>query len=199
MRLAGPVRKEPIRFGRLPSVHRAGRKLDQGDRRVQRHVLDCVQAVLLDGSKPVDPRAASPGISMISDLEMKRINLEFSANLARLARMLHEDERACRHLLHLACEYLALPRLRPARCDELLDPLLGLTSLRMFRFSILPTARRKPSTRYGEASSTGRRTAGRPMSLSRSSRKSSVAAGVNRLMRRSLCRQSTARCRPVQY
>ena len=30
---------------------------------------------------------------MISDHEMKRINLEFSANLARLIRMLHEDER----------------------------------------------------------------------------------------------------------
>lgn len=67
---------------------------------------------------------------MISDSEMKRINLEFSANLARLIRMLHEDERACRGLLDLACEYLAIPRLRPARCDELLDALLGLTSLR---------------------------------------------------------------------
>ena len=89
-------------------------------------------AVLLDERKPVDPRAAVPGISMISDLEMKRINLEFSANLARLVRMLHQDERGCRGLLHLACKYLAMPRMRLARCDELLDPLLGLTSLRFW-------------------------------------------------------------------
>jgi len=88
--------------------------------------------VLLDDRKPVDPRAASPGISMISDSEMKRINLEFAANLARLVRMLHEDESHCRGLLHLACEYLAMPRLRPARCDELLSPLLELTSPRFW-------------------------------------------------------------------
>ena len=55
--------------------------------------------------------------------------------LARLIRMLHEDERGCRRLLHLACEYLAMPRLRPARCDELLNPLLGLTSLRFWNLA----------------------------------------------------------------
>ncbi len=89
-------------------------------------------AVLLDERKPIDPRAVSPGISMISDSEMKRINLEFCANLARLVRMLHEDERGCRGMLHLASENLTMPRLLPARCDELLDLLLGLTSLRFW-------------------------------------------------------------------
>jgi hypothetical protein len=48
-------------------------------------------AVLLDEHKPLDPRIGSVEISMISDSEMKRINLEFSANLARLIRMLHEE------------------------------------------------------------------------------------------------------------
>jgi hypothetical protein len=62
-------------------------------------------------------------ISMISDSEMRRINLEFSANLSRLMRLLHEDERGCLRLLHLACEHLAMPRLRPGRCAELLDAL----------------------------------------------------------------------------
>ena len=38
-------------------------------------------AVLLDEHKLPDPRIGSPGISMIADSEMKRINLECSANL----------------------------------------------------------------------------------------------------------------------
>ena len=56
-------------------------------------------AVLLDESKPLDPRARSPEISMISDNEMKRINIEFSFNLARLIQMLHEDEERFYRLL----------------------------------------------------------------------------------------------------
>ena len=73
-------------------------------------------AILLDEHKPLDPRIGSAEISMISDPEMKRINLEFSANLARLICMLHEDEEGCYRLLRLAHQHLAMPRLRPRRC-----------------------------------------------------------------------------------
>jgi hypothetical protein len=85
-------------------------------------------AVLLDEHKPLDPRIGSVEISMISDSEMKRINLEFSANLARLIRMLHEDEAGCYRLLHLAHQHLAMTRLRPRQCAELLHAFHGLTS-----------------------------------------------------------------------
>jgi hypothetical protein len=85
-------------------------------------------AVLLDEQKPLDPRVGSADISMISDPEMKRINLEFSANLARLIRMLHEDEGGCYRLLHLSYQHLAMPRFRGRQCAELLDAFYGLTS-----------------------------------------------------------------------
>jgi hypothetical protein len=85
-------------------------------------------AVLFDEHKHVDPRVESSGISMISDPEMKRINLEFSANLARLIHMLHKDERGCYRLLHLAHDRLAMPRLRHKPCAEFLDALRALTS-----------------------------------------------------------------------
>jgi hypothetical protein len=85
-------------------------------------------AVLLDEHKPLDPRVGLAEISMISNPEMKRINLEFSANLARLIRMLHEDEGGCHRLLHLSYQHLAMPRLRGRRCAELLDAFYGLTS-----------------------------------------------------------------------
>ena len=48
---------------------------------------------------------------------MKRINLEFSANLARLIRM-----------LHLAHHHFAVSRLRLRQCTEILDAFRGLTS-----------------------------------------------------------------------
>src|SRR5437867_3433069 len=85
-------------------------------------------AVLLDEHKPLDPRIGSAEISMISDPEMRRINLEFSANLARLICMLHEDEGGCYRLLSLAHQHLAMPRLRPRKCTELLDAFHALTS-----------------------------------------------------------------------
>jgi len=85
-------------------------------------------AVLLDEHKPLDPRIGSAEISMISDPEMKRINLEFLANPARLINTLREDERGCYRLLQLAHQYLAMPRYRPGRCAELLDAFRGLTS-----------------------------------------------------------------------
>jgi hypothetical protein len=84
--------------------------------------------VLLDEHKPLDPRIGSKGISMISDPEMKRINLEFSANLERLVRMLHEDEQGCYRLLQRAHAYLGMPRHRSGQCRELLDVFQGLTS-----------------------------------------------------------------------
>ena len=65
---------------------------------------------------------------MIADSEMKRINLEFSSNLARLIRMLHEDEAGCYRLLHLAQQHLAMPRLCVRQCAEPLDAFHLLTS-----------------------------------------------------------------------
>jgi hypothetical protein len=74
-------------------------------------------AVLLDEGKPLDPRIASLEISMVADSEMKRINIEFSSNLARLVPMLHDDEAGCYLLLHLAYQYLPTPRLRFHQCS----------------------------------------------------------------------------------
>jgi hypothetical protein len=85
-------------------------------------------AVLLDEHKPLDPRVEKAEISMISDSEIKRINLEFSANLARLIRLLHEDQGSCYRLLGLAYHHLAMPRFRFRQCPEILDVFDGLTS-----------------------------------------------------------------------
>jgi hypothetical protein len=43
-------------------------------------------AVLMDKTKPLDPRAKQSTASMISEDEMKRINIEASSNLAQLLR-----------------------------------------------------------------------------------------------------------------
>ncbi len=83
-------------------------------------------AVLLDEHKPFDPRIGSPGISMIADSEMKRINLECSSNLARLIRMLHEEEVGCYRLIHLAQQNLPMPRFRFRRS---MDPFEALQRL----------------------------------------------------------------------
>jgi hypothetical protein len=85
-------------------------------------------AVLLDESKPLDPRIASPEISMVAGSEMKRINIEFSSNLARLVRMLQDDEAGCSHLLHLAHQYLPVPRLRFRQCPDSFESLQLLSS-----------------------------------------------------------------------
>ena len=87
----------------------------------------------LDGSFPAvqyAPQfAAGGGFSTVIDgINLNRINLEFSANLERLLRMLHEDERGCYRLLHLSYRHLPMPQLRGRPCAELLDLLLGLTS-----------------------------------------------------------------------
>ncbi len=78
-------------------------------------------AALLDEHKPPDPRIGSPGISMIADSEMKRINLECSSNLASLIRMLHQDEVGCHHLLHLAQQNLPMPKVRKTSCCFFFD------------------------------------------------------------------------------
>ena len=85
-------------------------------------------AVLLDESKPLDPRAQLPEFSMISDNEMKRINIEFSFNLALLIQLLHEDEERFYRLLCLSYRYLPLPQMRSFRSTRILDSLIGLTS-----------------------------------------------------------------------
>ena len=85
-------------------------------------------AVLLDEHKPPDPRIGLPGISMIADSEMKRINLECSSNLARLIRMLHEDEVGCYRLLHLAQQNLPMPRFRFRLSSDPFEALQRLVS-----------------------------------------------------------------------
>jgi hypothetical protein len=85
-------------------------------------------AVLLDERKPPDPRIASLEISMIADSEMKRINLECSSNLARLIRMLHENEADWRRLLQRARQNLPMPRFRFRQCADPFEALERLVS-----------------------------------------------------------------------
>jgi hypothetical protein len=72
-------------------------------------------AVLMDCTKPIDPRAREPLTSMISEQEMKRINIEASSNLARLLRMWYEDEDKCFDTLRRAYEWLPMPQRRVKR------------------------------------------------------------------------------------
>jgi len=65
---------------------------------------------------------------MIANSEMKRINLECSSNLARLIRMLHEDEAGCYRLLHLAQQNLPMPRFRFQRSMDPFEALQRLVS-----------------------------------------------------------------------
>ena len=82
-------------------------------------------AVLMDGSKPVDPRARDPATSLISDQEMQRINVEASSNFARLLRLWHEDEGRCFDRLRRAYEWLPMPQRRVKRNWETLGVILG--------------------------------------------------------------------------
>jgi hypothetical protein len=72
-------------------------------------------AVLMDRDKPIDPRAKDPSISMISDSEMMRINIEVSTNLERLFQYLYADEFSCLELLERAYAYLPMPHKRVKR------------------------------------------------------------------------------------
>jgi hypothetical protein len=86
-------------------------------------------AALLDENKPLDPRARLPECSMISDNEMKRINIEFSYNLARLIQLLREDEDCFYRLLCLSYQYLPMPQMRSIQSTRILDSLQESTSL----------------------------------------------------------------------
>jgi hypothetical protein len=72
-------------------------------------------AVLLDESKPVEPRAGQPDVSLISDDEMCRINIEMSSNLAHLLALWQEDESALFRLLQQAYARLPMPQRRLPR------------------------------------------------------------------------------------
>ncbi|MCP5011331.1 MAG: hypothetical protein GY942_15230 [Aestuariibacter sp.] len=88
-------------------------------------------AVLLDESKPVDPRAGQPtgSTSMISDDEMRRINIEATHNLAWLLQLWQTDEAAFFHLLRAAYSWLPMPQRRLPRHQATLDMLLRALSI----------------------------------------------------------------------
>ena len=76
-------------------------------------------AVLMDEAKPIDPRAEQPATSMISDEEMRRINIEASSNLARLLQLRHQDEDAFFDRLRRAYEWLPMPQKQVKRNGSL--------------------------------------------------------------------------------
>lgn len=82
-------------------------------------------AVLMDEAKPIDPRAEQPTTSMISDEEMRRINIEASSNLARLLRLRYQNEDAFFDRLRCAYEWLPMPQRRVKRNWEPLQTILG--------------------------------------------------------------------------
>jgi hypothetical protein len=82
-------------------------------------------AVVMDETKPIDPRARQPATSMISDEEMRRINVEASCNLARLLQMRHQDEGAFFDRLRRAYEWLPMPQRRVKRNWEPFQTILG--------------------------------------------------------------------------
>ncbi|MCI0398775.1 MAG: hypothetical protein L0332_13695 [Chloroflexi bacterium] len=96
-------------------------------------------AVLMDETKPVDPRARHPATSMISDEEMRRINIEAASNLAHLLRLRHQDEQACFDRLRRAYEWLPMPERRVKRMWEPLELILGtLVGIHQANNIILP-------------------------------------------------------------
>lgn len=76
-------------------------------------------AVLLDKSKSVDKRANNSSFSIISDDEMKRINIEASSNFARLLELRHMDEMKFRDLVLRAYDWLPMPQRRVKRNNEI--------------------------------------------------------------------------------
>ena len=87
-------------------------------------------AVLMDETKPIDPHAKHQTTSMISQDEMKRINIEASSNLAHLLQLWPEDEAAYFDLLRHAYEWLPMPQQRVKRnlgpLESLLEFLIGI-------------------------------------------------------------------------
>jgi hypothetical protein len=82
-------------------------------------------AVLMDETKPIDPRARQPAANMISDEEMRRINIEASSNLACLLQLRHQDEDAFFDRLRRAYEWLPMPQKQVKRNWEPLQTILG--------------------------------------------------------------------------
>lgn len=87
-------------------------------------------AALMDDSKPVDPRAKDGRSSMISDGEMMRINIEASANLARLLEMIHADDDKARDICWRAYEHLPMPQ-RKVRQNRIVVALI-LSSMMVY-------------------------------------------------------------------
>ncbi len=69
-------------------------------------------SVLMDENKPIDPRAAEGNISMISNREMKRINIEASYNLAFLFEKMHSNENETLDFILRAYDWLPMPHKR---------------------------------------------------------------------------------------
>lgn len=75
-------------------------------------------AVLLDKSKPVDRRAKNETISMISDEEMMRVNIEASSNFGFLLHLWHMNEMKFMDLVLRAYDWLPMPQRRIKRNSE---------------------------------------------------------------------------------
>ena len=75
-------------------------------------------SVLMDETKPIDERAKDETISMISDQEIKRINIEASSNLSHFLKMMHDDEHLATNLALRAYEALPMPQKRVKPDDE---------------------------------------------------------------------------------
>jgi hypothetical protein len=95
-------------------------------------------SVLMDETKPVDPRARNSKVSMISNGEMKRINIEASSNLACLLNMMHEDEFKALDLIQRAYEALPMPQKRVQREWQVYQ--IMLASMMAMQFSNLSEA-----------------------------------------------------------
>lgn len=98
-------------------------------------------AVLLDNEKPVDVRAMDGAVSMISDSEMKRINIEATSNLAHIFELMHKDEWAAYNLMQRAYEALPMPQKRVKRDWEAYVMIYGA----------MQAARSRDLTEYAES------------------------------------------------
>jgi hypothetical protein len=69
-------------------------------------------AALMDENKPIHPHAGAShsAVSMISQNEMMRINIEASSNLARLLEKLHKDEHNAIDFILRAYDWLPMPQ-----------------------------------------------------------------------------------------
>ena len=96
-------------------------------------------AVLMDHDKPIDIRTRDPSISMISNSEMMRINIEASTNLEWLLQYLHEDEFACYKLLEKAYVHLPMPHKRVKRDLQLAIVVAALAKMHNAQTDASPT------------------------------------------------------------